>query len=481
MPLHLPPTVSLRALAPVALVGLALAGPWLTATAATQRRERDNAQPVRVQGTDAAAFPTTPAGRCAKDWIALLASPTVERVEVFESAWASSRRKAARSAADRATGLAKLRDEWGDITVTGVTAGSEGKPLRVMARGSKGVALSLEFQFDSAAPERLDAILIEAEGGGGEPPRALTPDSRVAAVRGAANTLVAGYVFPEVAAKMRDAVVTKLEAGGYDAIADELALAAALTDDLRAVSKDKHLRVRFAPDRGSLTAPATPLGAPVDEMRRENYAFRKVEILPGNIGYLRFDLFVETDEAFETATAAMQFLAHCDALVIDLRNNGGGSPGMIAFLTTYLFQDRVHLNDMVDREGDVTQEYWTRESVPGRRLASDVPVFVLTSQRTFSGAEEFSYNLKNLGRATIVGETTGGGAHPVRSQRVNDRFAVNVPFMRARNPITGTNWEGTGVEPNVKSSAAEALDKASALAREAIEARRAGRGSTPTK
>jgi C-terminal processing protease CtpA/Prc len=131
----------------------------------------------------------------------------------------------------------------------------------------------------------------------------------------------------------------------------------------------------------------------------------------------------------------------------------------------------VHLNDMVDREGKVVEEFWTLKDVPGQRFRKGLPVFVLTSSRTFSGAEEFTYNLKNLERATIVGETTGGGAHPVRPERLDDRFIMMIPYMRAQNPVSKTNWEGTGVEPDVKTTAGEALEKAQALAREAIERR----------
>ncbi len=210
----------------------------------------------------------------------------------------------------------------------------------------------------------------------------------------------------------------------------------------------------------------------MDAMRAENYAFRKVEILPGNIGYLKFDMFADSDEARETAGAAMGFLRHCDAIVFDLRTNGGGSPAMIDFLCGYLFEEPAHLNDMVDRDGKMVSEHWSLKEVPGERFAKDVPVFVLTSSRTFSGAEEFSYDLKNLKRATIVGETTGGGAHPVRGERINDRFVLMVPYMRAQNPVTKTNWEGTGVEPDVKLPASEALEKAQALARQAIEAKK---------
>ena len=140
---------------------------------------------------------------------------------------------------------------------------------------------------------------------------------------------------------------------------------------------------------------------------------------------------------------------------------------MIAFISTYLFDEQTHLNDLWERKGDVTHQYWTLPYVPGKRLA-DKPVYVLTSKQTFSGAEEFSYNLKSLKRATIVGETTGGGAHPVSGHRIDDHFMIGVPFARAINPITKTNWEGTGVEPDVKVSAADALRTAEKLADERI-------------
>jgi C-terminal processing protease CtpA/Prc len=140
---------------------------------------------------------------------------------------------------------------------------------------------------------------------------------------------------------------------------------------------------------------------------------------------------------------------------------------MIAFISTYLFDEPTHLNDLYNRKEDSTTQYWTLPYVPGKRL-SDKPVFVLTSNRTFSGAEEFSYNLKNLKRATIIGETTGGGAHPVSGHRIDDHFMIGVPFARAVNPIAGTNWERTGVTPDVEVPAAEALDVAKKMASEQI-------------
>jgi C-terminal processing protease CtpA/Prc len=138
---------------------------------------------------------------------------------------------------------------------------------------------------------------------------------------------------------------------------------------------------------------------------------------------------------------------------------------MVAFISSYLFSEPTHLNDLWERKDNSTHQYWTLPYVPGKRLDGK-PAYVLTSVHTFSGAEEFTYNLKNLKRATIVGETTGGGAHPVAGHRIDDHFMIGVPFARAINPISKTNWEGIGVEPDVKVAAADALATAQKLVAE---------------
>jgi C-terminal processing protease CtpA/Prc len=202
-------------------------------------------------------------------------------------------------------------------------------------------------------------------------------------------------------------------------------------------------------------------------MERINCGFETAERLSGNIGYLKFNMFADPKVCGATAAAAMNFLENVDAIIFDVRSNGGGEPSMVALLTSYLFgSEPVHLNDLWNRKTNMTQQYWTLPYVPGKRLEGK-PVFVLTSKRTFSGAEEFSYNLKNLKRATLVGETTGGGAHPVSDHRIDDHFMIGVPFARAINPISKTNWEGKGVEPDVKVPAQDALETARKLAAQA--------------
>jgi hypothetical protein len=183
--------------------------------------------------------------------------------------------------------------------------------------------------------------------------------------------------------------------------------------------------------------------------------------MPGNIGYLDLRGFVDARMGAETASAAMNMLANADALIVDLRRNGGGDPAMVAFISSYLFgAEPVHLNDLYWREGDSTHQWWTLPYVPGKRFGDKKPVYVLTSKRTFSAAEEFTYNLKNLKRATIVGETTGGGAHPGGMRKVHEHFGMFVPGGRAINPISKTNWEGTGVKPDIDVPADHALKTA---------------------
>jgi retinol-binding protein 3 len=270
------------------------------------------------------------------------------------------------------------------------------------------------------------------------------------------------YVFPDVAKKMEQSLRERVDKKEYDQITSAKQFVTKLTSDLQAVSNDKHLRVRYSyqaiPQRGPQREPT----AEEREQRRRdltwmNHGFAKVERLRGNIGYIEFVNFMDEELAAETVAAAMNFINGTDSLIIDMRNNGGGNPAMVALVCSYLFgAEPVHLNDLYWREGNRTDEFWTKKELPGKRYLNK-DVYVLTSKRTFSGAEEFTYNLKNLKRATIIGETTGGGAHPGGGFRINEHFGMFVPTGRAINPITKTNWEGTGVAPDITVPADQAL------------------------
>ena len=287
-------------------------------------------------------------------------------------------------------------------------------------------------------------------------------------IEGLLKELKAAYVFPETAAKLETDLGKRLDKNEYEEIKSAKKLAEVLTEQLQAVSKDKHLRVFYSyeplPDmpKGNGPKPPPEKEAEMRERMRAhgrsiNFGFEKVERLEGNVGYLDLRMFMPAEIGGETAAAAMNLLANTDALIIDVRQNGGGSPTMVALLCSYLFgPEPVHLNDLYFRPDDSTHQWWTLSHVPGQRFEGK-PVYVLTSKRTFSAAEEFTYNLKSLKRATIVGETTGGGAHPGGPRKVHEHFAVFVPSGRAINPITKTNWEGTGVTPDVPVPAERAL------------------------
>jgi hypothetical protein len=302
-----------------------------------------------------------------------------------------------------------------------------------------------------------------------QPDLTIDAATRTKVIDGILKRLNDSYVFPETAKKMEQSIRERVSNKEYDQITSAKAFATKLTEDLQAVSKDKHLRVRYSsnaiPERGPRREPTAEEKEPNKrELSWMNHGFSKVERLPGNIGYLEFLNFLDPELGADTVAAAMNFVNNTDALIIDMRQNGGGDPAMVALVCSYLFgPEPVHLNDLYWREGNRTDEFWTKKEVAGKRYLNK-DVYVLTSKRTFSGAEEFTYNLKNLKRATIIGETTGGGAHPGGGFRITEHFGMFVPTGRAISPITKTNWEGTGVTPDIAVPADQALLTAQVMA-----------------
>lgn len=293
--------------------------------------------------------------------------------------------------------------------------------------------------------------------------------TRTQVIDGIILNLNKSYIFLEIAQAMEKDLRQRVNKKEYDNITSAREFAQKLTTDLQNISKDKHLRVGYSyqpiPVRKDN---AQPTEAEIEEnrnfMRRVNFGFEKVERLQGNIGYIDLRGFMGPELGAETVAAAMNFVANTDSLIFDLRQNGGGDPEMVALICSYLFGDKpVHLNDLYFREINKTESFWTKPNVSGKKFGNK-DVYVLTSNRTFSGAEEFTYNLKNLKRVTIIGETTGGGANPGGRVRLNDHFGVFVPTGRAINPITKTNWEGTGVTPDVAVPKEQALKVAYKMA-----------------
>lgn len=408
-------------------------------------------------------IPETPAGQALQAWLEAFNSGDRDVIAAYVQKYEPSMGLDA---------TVSFRSQTGGFDLLNID-GSEPRRVqfRVKEKNRPTIALGM-IELKAGDPPKMATFRLRAI-----PPGAKVVDVKLDAamrsrvVEGVANKLNEYYVFPEKAKQMAEAVTARQKKGEYDAVTDGETFATMLTDHLREVSKDKHLRVNFnpfvAPER---PAPAEAKPGIPDQMRaqmeRINCGFERVEHMAPNLGYVKFNMFANPEVCGPTATAAMNFVGNVDAIIFDLRDNGGGDPKMVAFVSSYLFDERTHLNDLYNRQEDKTTEYWTQD-VPGKRLAGK-PVFVLTSKRTFSGAEEFSYNLQNLKRATIVGETTGGGAHPVSGHKIDDHFGIGVPFARAINPVSKSNWEGTGVEPDVPAPAGEALDVAKKMAAEAL-------------
>jgi Peptidase family S41/N-terminal domain of Peptidase_S41 in eukaryotic IRBP len=287
-------------------------------------------------------------------------------------------------------------------------------------------------------------------------------------VRGAAANLEKHYIDPVLAQKTADALREHEKNGDDDAVTDSSAFAELLTRQMRDVSHDRHLEVLYSepPLPRRPPAPSPPFQTRYRKaMEQANCTFEPVRVLPHNIGYLKLNSFPDVSVCQHTAEARMASLNHADAVIIDLRDNRGGSPGMVMLIAAYLFD---HPEYMYNPRENTTKESWTRSPVPGNRLA-DKPVFVLTSGRTFSGAEHFSYDLKMLKRATLVGETTGGTTDVGTFHRLDDHFGIGIRETTAINPYSEPDWAGIGVQPDVGVKAADALEMAVRLAESKLQ------------
>jgi len=365
---------------------------------------------------------------------------------------------------------------WQDAHQEGMDALRRELSLRLPA------ARLLEFAFDDT-----DAAT----------PRILLPDDgSVAAeqlsgreiVTTALALLRANYVFPELADRAATAVEARLAAGEYDRL-DEITLADLVTRHLQEVCEDKHLALRLGGGPGPGGGGPGPGGGPGGGGRRpgpdldrpkghearrlamrqmgrlDNFGIHRVERLDGNVGYLDVRRVPVPANAGPAISAAMELVAGTYALLIDLRRNGGGAPEGVVYWCSHLVDEQppTHFNDIFRADTGETHQFWALPYVPGPRYL-DRPVYVLTSSRTFSGGEDFAYTLQALGRAQVIGETTGGGAHPTRPFPISAAVHIAIPFARSINPVTGTNWQGTGVIPDVAVPEAQAYDTAYAKA-----------------
>jgi hypothetical protein len=340
---------------------------------------------------------------------------------------------------------------------------------------------SLQFarvalEVDSKPPHRVVRFEI---GPTPTPVEALNAEERALAtvdkakrrrlIDGIARELEAHYVYLEVGKRMIALIREQDAKGQYDAITLAPVLAERLVSDLRSVSHDGHVRVVFGgpPPPGPASAPPPP---------PPGFGFGPIDRMDGNVAHLVLKGFVGDDKQVRRAIGGyMSQVADADALLLDLRQNGGGNLETLAVVASYLFDDKpVHIHDIFRRDTGETSQFWTDAKVAGKRFGAKKPLYVLTSNRTYSAGEALAYDLQSLRRAVIVGETTGGGAHPIELHPLNDGFAIWVPWGRPINPVTKTNWEGTGVVPDVKVPAPDALAEAHHLALTELKRRREG-------
>ncbi len=287
-------------------------------------------------------------------------------------------------------------------------------------------------------------------------------------IRAAADLIEARYVDAQKAREISKALRRSVER--RKGALDGEAFAAEFTTLLRSVSGDGHLGLSYSDD--PIPEEQGEAAFSAAEMTRWygpqlNHGIEKIERLPDNIMLLDLRVFPPPAMAGDVFAAAMTVVAQGDALIIDLRRNGGGAE-TVNLLTGYLLEGGSPLSGSYDRPTDKRTYATSPAWVPGRRFGSSKPLYILTSRKTFSAAEALAYDLQALKRAVIVGEVTGGGAHPFEYRRVHPHFAVDLPEARSVSPVTGSNWQDVGVRPDVPVPAEGALDKALELARAAL-------------
>ncbi|MER7679818.1 S41 family peptidase [Streptomyces sp. NPDC096934] len=279
-----------------------------------------------------------------------------------------------------------------------------------------------------------------------------------------ARLLTEHYVFPEIAEQLAGLLQRRLAEGAYD-VNEAEELARLVTADLQSVNNDRHLRLKHH------TTPIPPKqgAATLDAMRRDFDSSLggapRVQLLDGGVAVVELaPMLFPLEWAAEPLSAALTLASRAQALIVDLRTNRGGDPDTVAFVCSYLLDERTHLNTMYWRDGKRSEQSWSLPHVPGTRFGGSKPLYVLSSDSTFSAAEELAYDLQQLGRAVVVGEPTRGGAHPCQGWTLHPHLEATIPIGRAINPVSNTNWEGIGVQPDIPCAAADSLDHAHTLA-----------------
>lgn len=324
--------------------------------------------------------------------------------------------------------------------------------------------------------QTLSALSIVCASGAFAEAPGISRDEKGAVIASLDSALNANYPFPDIARKIAPVLQERLKKGDYDSATTKAEFASKLTDDLLKVSGDLHFLVgvdaKWIAEVKAKANPALKAKIRKEEsstLEETNFGFDEVARLKGNIGYIRFSYFADPELAYDTAASVMRFVGNTDAVIIDLRYNNGGHLEMAQFLASYFFsseKDQLLFDYYYNEDGKRIQRgQWVLPGLPGKRMV-DKPLYILTGSTSFSSAEWFSYAMKKLGRATLIGERTAGGAHPVARKPLNDDFFVQVPIGQIQDPVDHGDFEGVGVQPDIPSPSIRALPLAHKLALE---------------
>ena len=447
-----------------ALVGAALAAACQGTAVHPSNVGSKSRAPESTQADNPALAPSDPVGQKFESWVAAINAGDRTRIGAV---WTGAKDAELRASTDLATA-----QRSGGFQLYRVEETTASEMLAVVRTKRTGHWQCLLFRVDADPPHAIERIALtptgapppsEQEGSVAAP---FDNKARGQVLQALVRELNRAYVFPDKAEAMDRELNTRQRQHAYDALASRLAFAHALTDDMQRLTHDKHLHVEVECSRGK-ARPASEHRAPAaGDITDRQRVFGSSRRLDGNVAYIDIATFgVVGSAAREEIRDVMSAAADATAIIFDVRRNEGGEPETVALVTSYLFgSEPVLLNSLYWRVPDRTDEFFTDPRVEGAKFGATKPVFVLTSGQTFSAAEEFTYNLQTRKRAVIVGETTGGGAHPGDFVSMPHGFSVFVPSGRAINPITNTNWEGTGVKPDVAVPPEAALEAAHRLA-----------------
>jgi len=405
------------------------------------------------------AAPDTPAGHALTEFLEAVNSGDRARQEAFLKAWPSKM-------------TVEDVEEWktssGGYDLLEVRSSDPTNVYFRIKQRSRDVEEAGRLQVSSGNPVSLRMVNAwRMPPGAKYDPITLDDAGRAKVIEGAAALLERFHIDVKTGKALATSLRKRSASGEYRDISYGDWLAKKITTDLRETGHDDHLQLRF---NYWLTTPESSVKQSEAEARQAvaaNCHFDKTEHRPPNIGYLKFNFFADPAVCANKASAAMNSLADSDALIFDLRDNRGGRGGMGEYLASYLFAGRTHLSNHFRRADKVMTESWTDPSVPGRKFV-DKPVYVLVSNRTFSAGEGFTFVLQAQKRVTVIGEQTVGGSGTIEFKPIDDHFTLVVPTGRVSSPATKSDFASTGVVPDVKVPAEEALETALKLAAESI-------------